>query len=77
MNMDSEDEGELYIGCAGGVDTTVKFKYTEELVPKDMVAYKVSVKGLKGGHSGLDIHLGKGNACLILNKTLLNACERY
>lgn len=77
LNMDSEDEGELYIGCAGGVDTTVKFKYTEELVPKDMVAYKVSVKGLKGGHSGLDIHLGKGNACLILNKTLLNACERY
>jgi dipeptidase D len=42
-----------------------------------MVAYKVSVKGLKGGHSGLDIHLDKGNACLILNKTLLNACERY
>lgn len=77
LNMDSEDEGELYIGCAGGIDTTVKFTYKEEPVPADMVAYKVSVKGLKGGHSGLDIHLGKGNACLILNKTLLNACERY
>ncbi len=77
LNMDSEDEGELYIGCAGGVDTTVKFKYTEEAVPKDMVAYNISVKGLKGGHSGLDIHLGKGNACLILNKTLLDAYERY
>jgi len=77
LNLDSEDEGELYIGCAGGVDTTAKFNYTEEAVPEGMVAYKVNVTGLKGGHSGLDIHLGKGNACLILNKTLLNACERY
>jgi dipeptidase D len=77
LNMDSEDEGELYIGCAGGVDTTVRFKYTEESVPAGMVAYRVSVKGLKGGHSGLDIHLGKGNACLILNKVLIDACERY
>ena len=77
LNMDSEDEGELYIGCAGGIDTTAKFKYKEENVPQGMAAYKVSVTGLKGGHSGLDIHLGKGNACLILNKTLLNACERY
>lgn len=77
LNMDSEDEGELYIGCAGGIDTTVKFNYKEESAPANMVAYKVSVKGLKGGHSGLDIHLGKGNACLILNKTLLNAFEKY
>ena len=77
VNMDSEDEGELYIGCAGGVDTSVKFHYTEEPVPEGSVAYKVSVTGFKGGHSGLDIHLGKGNACLVMNKTLLNACERY
>ena len=77
MNLDSEDEGELYIGCAGGIDTNVKFHYKEEVVPEGMVAFKISVTGLKGGHSGLDIHLGKGNACLILNKTLLNACERY
>jgi len=77
LNMDSEDEGELYIGCAGGVDTNVKFSYKEEPVPGDSIAYKVSVTGLKGGHSGLDIHLGKGNACLMLNKTLLDTCERY
>ena len=77
LNMDSEDEGELYIGCAGGVDTNVKYSFTDEAVPDGMVAYKISITGLKGGHSGLDIHLGKGNACLILNKTLLNACERY
>jgi dipeptidase D len=75
--MDSEDEGELYIGCAGGVDTAVRFNYKEEPVPDGMVGYKVAVTGFKGGHSGLDIHLGKGNACLILNDTLLNACERY
>ncbi len=77
LNLDSEDEGELYIGCAGGVDTSAKFNYKKETVPEGMVAYKVSVTGLKGGHSGLDIHLGKGNACLILNKTLLDTCERY
>jgi len=77
INMDSEDEGELYIGCAGGIDTAPIFTYTEEAVPENTVAYKVNVTGFKGGHSGLDIHLGKGNACLILNKTLLNTCERY
>jgi dipeptidase D len=77
INMDSEDEGELYIGCAGGVDTSVVYQFNEEPVPTGMVAYKVGVSGLKGGHSGLDIHLGKGNACLILNQTLLNGCERY
>ncbi|GAB4314476.1 MAG: aminoacyl-histidine dipeptidase [Bacteroidales bacterium] len=77
LNMDSEDEGELYIGCAGGVDTSVSFTFENEPVPAGASAYRVSVTGLKGGHSGLDIHLGKGNACLILNKTLLNACERF
>ncbi len=77
INMDSEDEGELYIGCAGGVDTNVKYKYTEEPVQGGMAAFKIIVKGLKGGHSGLDIHLGKGNACLILNKVMLNASDKF
>jgi len=77
LNLDSEDEGELYIGCAGGVDTTAKFSYTEESVPDGMVAFEISVTGLKGGHSGLDIHVGKGNACLILNKTMQNASEKF
>ena len=77
LNLDSEDEGELYIGCAGGVDTTAKFNYTEETVPDGMTAFDISVTGLKGGHSGLDIHVGKGNACLILNKTLMNASEQF
>lgn len=77
LNLDSEDEGELYIGCAGGIDISVKYSYKEEKIPAGMVGYKISVTGLKGGHSGLDIHLGKGNACLIMNKILLNSCERY
>ncbi|MBC8488742.1 MAG: aminoacyl-histidine dipeptidase [Bacteroidetes bacterium] len=77
INMDSEDEGELYIGCAGGVDTNVKYKYTEEHVSGGIAAFKIIVKGLKGGHSGLDIHLGKGNACLILNKVMLNASDKF
>jgi dipeptidase D len=77
INMDSEDEGELYIGCAGGIDTTVHFTYTDETVPDGMEAFKISVTGLKGGHSGLDIHLGKGNACLILNETLQGANRQF
>jgi dipeptidase D len=70
LNMDSEDEGELYIGCAGGVNTNGQREYKEEEVPADTVAFKVSVKGLKGGHSGLDIHLGRGNANKIMNACL-------
>ncbi|MBM3436583.1 MAG: aminoacyl-histidine dipeptidase [Bacteroidetes bacterium] len=77
LNLDSEDEGELYIGCAGGVDVSVKFSGKLEKPGNGMIAFKISVTGLKGGHSGLDIHLGKGNACLILNKILLNSYERY
>ena len=77
MNLDSEDEGELYIGCAGGIDTTGQFTFTAEDVPADMAAYKISVKGLKGGHSGLDINLGRGNANKIMNILLLKGSEKY
>jgi len=77
LNLDSEDEGELYIGCAGGIDTVGEFEYTEEDTPEGSVAYKVTVKGLKGGHSGLDIHLGRGNANKIMNVLLMKAAEKY
>ena len=70
INMDSEDEGELYIGCAGGIDTNAYFSYKEEKTPDNQQAYKIDVKGLKGGHSGLDIHLGRGNAIKLLNRLL-------
>lgn len=68
LNLDSEDEGEMYIGCAGGIDTVAQFKYKNERVPEGYFFCKVTVKGLKGGHSGGDIHLGRGNANKILNR---------
>lgn len=62
LNMDSEDEGELYVGCAGGVDVSATRNYKQEKTPEGVIAYKLHLKGLRGGHSGLDIHLGKANA---------------
>ena len=62
MNLDSEDEGELYVGCAGGIDGNITFQYNEVAPTDEDVAYKVSLKGLKGGHSGVDIHLQRANA---------------
>ncbi len=73
MNLDSEDEGELYVGCAGGIDVNIKKDYAEELTPKGMVAYKIVAKGLKGGHSGIDIPLGKANSNKIMFRFLMQA----
>ncbi len=73
MNLDSEDEGELYVGCAGGENTNITLAYTDEPVPAGSCAFKISVTGLKGGHSGLDICLGRGNAIKILNRFLYEA----
>jgi dipeptidase D len=62
LNMDSEEEGELYVGCAGGVNADIEFEYDQIVVPEGVKALKLVVSGLKGGHSGLDINLGRGNA---------------
>jgi dipeptidase D len=72
INLDSEDDGVIFIGCAGGVDTTAKLAYSEENSPEGYFAFTVSVSGLKGGHSGDDIHRGLGNANKILNRYLWN-----
>ncbi|RLD78478.1 MAG: cytosol nonspecific dipeptidase [Bacteroidetes bacterium] len=77
MNLDSEDEGELYIGCAGGINTSATFDYQIESAPEGFKAFKISVTGLKGGHSGLDIPLKRGNANKIMNRVLINANEHY
>ncbi len=77
MNLDSEDEGELYVGCAGGVDTNASFSYTEEAVPAGMVAFKLALTGLKGGHSGMDIGLGRGNANILLVRLMIQAAEQF
>ena len=71
--MDSEDEGELYVGCAGGEDANVRFRYTEMPVPPESIGFKLNVTGLKGGHSGVDIHLGRGNANKIFFRVLKEA----
>jgi dipeptidase D len=77
LNLDSEDEGELYIGCAGGVNTTGRITFTEVPVPSGVIAYKLSLTGLKGGHSGLDIHLGRGNSNKLLNRFMYDAGKRF
>lgn len=77
LNLDSEDEGELYIGCAGGVDVTADFSYKEVEVPPFVAPYRISLTGLRGGHSGLDINLGRGNANKILNQLLMQAGEKF
>lgn len=76
LNLDSEDEGELYIGCAGGMNTSAAMEYKEEKVPSGHKAFRVEIKGLKGGHSGLDIHLGRGNANKLMNRFLWEAGEK-
>lgn len=71
INLDSETEGELYVGCAGGLDATVTLPYTEEAAPAGMVPFMLAITGLKGGHSGMDIILYKANANKVLVRTLL------
>ena len=77
INMDSEDEGELYVGCAGGVDGDISFRYKEVEVEEGDVALKVSLTGLKGGHSGVDIHLQRGNANKLMFRFLKDAVADY
>jgi len=77
LNLDSEDDGEFFIGCAGGMDTVIELPFENEGTPNGMVAYKVSVSGLQGGHSGDDIHKGRGNANKILNRLLWNSSNKY
>lgn len=72
INLDSEEEGTFIIGCAGGLNTLGSFYYEKEPVSFDAVAYKLSLKGLKGGHSGLEINDGRGNAIKLLNRFLWN-----
>ena len=77
VNLDSEDEGEIFIGCAGGIDSVAEFTYKEVDVPAGYFCCKVQVKGLKGGHSGGDIHLGLGNANKLLNRFLSQTFKKY
>ena len=73
MNLDSEDEGELYVGCAGGINVNITKDYAEEKSPEGMAAYKIIAKGLKGGHSGVDIAMGRANSNKIMFRFLMQA----
>ena len=76
INLDSEDDGEIFVGCAGGIDTTAELSYTPEKSIENYFAFTVTVKGLLGGHSGDDIDKGRGNANKILNRYLWNLSKQ-
>ena len=77
INLDSEDEGELFIGCAGGANTTAEFAYEEIDAPQDYFFFNVAIKGLTGGHSGDDISKNRANANKLLNRFLSQTAAKY
>ena len=77
LNMDTEEDDEIDIGCAGGIDVTATAEYDEEETPEGSVGYTITVKGLKGGHSGMDIHKGLGNANKIMNRLLFDGFDNF
>lgn len=77
LNLDSEDEGEIFIGCAGGEDTIIKMYYQLVEAPKDSTAYRIAVSGLKGGHSGDDINKNLANANKLMTRILWQATKEF
>lgn len=77
LNLDSETEGELFVGCAGGVDGNITFRYFEADVPEGDAALKIHISGLHGGHSGCDINLQRANANKLMFRFLKEAVENY
>ena len=77
VNLDSEDEGEIFIGCAGGVDTLAMFRYKTEAAPEGHVFFRVRVSDLSGGHSGDDIDKGRMNSNKLVARLLWNGAQRF
>lgn len=77
LNLDSEDDGEIFVGCAGGIDTTAIFKYRRSYSPENFYYMKVSVSGLLGGHSGGDIHLGRANANKLIARFMWECSQKW
>lgn len=77
LNTDSEQEGEIYMGCAGGADGKITFDITHTLVPDTYQTLEISLKGLRGGHSGCDIHTGRGNANKLLARFLFTQAKTF
>lgn len=77
INLDSEDDGEIFVGCAGGIDTTAVFRYKRSFSPENFTYYKVKVSGLLGGHSGGDIHLGRANANKVIARFMWECSRKW
>ena len=77
INLDSEDDGEIFVGCAGGIDTTAIFTYTRSLTPENFHYMRVSVKGLLGGHSGSDINAGRANANKVIARFIWECSQKW
>lgn len=77
LNLDSEDDGEIFVGCAGGIDTTADFTYKRSYTPEGFEYMKVSVSGLLGGHSGSDINLGRANANKLIARFIWECSQRW
>ena len=77
LNLDTEEDDEIGVGCAGGIDVTATRTYIQEDSPENSTAFRIEVKGLQGGHSGMDIHKGFGNANKLMNRLLYDGHEHY
>ena len=77
LNLDSEDEGEIFIGCAGGATSKAYYEYDKDKIPEDSTAYTLKISGLKGGHSGDEIHKGIGNSVKIANRFLYHITNEF
>lgn len=77
LNMDSEDDGEIFVGCAGGIDTTADFTYRRSFSPENFEYMRVSVSGLLGGHSGSDINMGRANANKLIARFIWECSQRW
>ena len=77
LNLDSEDDGEIFVGCAGGIDTTANFSYKKSMAPKHFCYFHIEVSGLLGGHSGGDIHLGRANANKLISRFIWNCSQEH
>lgn len=77
LNLDTEEDDEIGIGCAGGIDVTATRSYVVEETPEGVVGYQIKINGLQGGHSGMDIHKGFGNANVLMNRLLFDGFENF
>ena len=77
LNLDSEDDGEIFVGCAGGIDTTAVFEYKRSIAPENFIYKRISVSGLLGGHSGSDINTGRANANKLIARFIWDCSQKW